>query len=106
MNIEDFKEAIELIGWKFRFCGCDTYVLVNDIGKATEIEVTNEKIQIKTRKCFGDTKSKKYPQYVSFGGIYFYFKDCELYIQKDFVSLRGKENNSCFISFRKINKRC
>ncbi len=102
MERNDLKQALESIGWKLRFCGCDEYVAINNIGKESDIEVSVDRIKITTRKVFGDIKSRKYPDYMTFGCICFYYKDCNLVVEADHVSLVGKDNGGCFITFRKI----
>jgi hypothetical protein len=102
MNTEILKQALESIGWSLRHCGCDEYIIVNNIGKETEIEVSTDRIRIMTRKVFGDTKSINYPKYQSFGTICFFYSHCEIKVHEDHVSLVGKNCGGCFITFRKI----
>lgn len=94
---DQLRKALENIGYKTRYCGCDTWNVISAHGKETDILFDNYSIWVENQKIFG--KDSRKDKYLTMGVCKFNLDKCEIKTtpEHDYVSV---SIDGAFIMFR------
>jgi len=95
---EDIKNALQYIGWSWRYRGCDTFEVMNPDGKSGDWLFDGEAIWIETAESFAEQWPKD--KYIAIGKVKFMLNKCYIDLLDDCFAINCR---GAFITFRRKN---
>lgn len=94
-HTKKLKEALKKIGFGVRFCGADHFVIVNKKRRATEFEVFDDRVTLRS-----SSGSKAFGRHGK-GGLSFNLRNCIIEYDEEYnmVSILPRNELNVFISF-------